>query len=100
MKVLAIDSLFFKLPEDFEGGLSDALRSLADYHEQPATAERQRREKAPDDALSWREFRTKLWKMFLEAVSEGNRMCGTISLSETQDSATINLDVNTGAPKK
>lgn len=100
MKVLSIDGLFFKLPPDFKGGLSDALRAMADYHDQPATAERQRREKGFGDALSWRETRTKLWELFLESVSKGDRLCGLISLSEYGGSKPVALDVNTGLPKE
>ena len=33
MRVLAIYAALFRLPDDFSGGLSDALRLLADYHE-------------------------------------------------------------------
>jgi len=39
MKVLRYAG-FFKLPDDFEGNLSDALRLLADYHESEAACER------------------------------------------------------------
>ena len=34
MKFLHMQDLYFRLPDDFEGGLAPALRALADYHEQ------------------------------------------------------------------
>ena len=34
MKVFHVRSLYFKLPDDFEGDISEALRALADYHDQ------------------------------------------------------------------
>jgi len=40
LKVLWIKNLCFKLPDDFSGGLSDALRLLADYHDRVKNTER------------------------------------------------------------
>lgn len=34
MKILYAEFIAFALPDDFNGGLSDALRLLADYHEE------------------------------------------------------------------
>ncbi|KKL21258.1 hypothetical protein LCGC14_2447220, partial [marine sediment metagenome] len=36
MKVLSFGVLYFKLPDDFTGGLSEALRAMADYHDEKA----------------------------------------------------------------
>jgi hypothetical protein len=102
MKVLNIDGLFFKLPDDFKGGLGDALRAMADYHDQPATAERQRREKGFGEGTSHEEARSKMWALFLEAISNGDRLCGSITLSAYEGKKPRKpqpLDVNTGLPE-
>ena len=33
MKILALYMAYFRLPDDFSGSLSDALRCMADYHD-------------------------------------------------------------------
>ncbi len=99
MKVLTIDHLFFKLPDGFEGGLAEALRVMADYHEEPKTIEGQQREAPLDASLSWTEVREKMWTLFLTAIGEGAKLCGNVSLAEMKGSETTNLDVNTGVSK-
>lgn len=86
---LVIDALYFKLPDDFKGGLSDALRAAADYHDEVKHT-RQRRTDVSRE-IPWPEMRKALWKEFLEAVADGDRLCGCACLSEEDGT---NMDLN------
>lgn len=100
MKVLTIDALFFKLPDDFEGGLSDALRVMADYHDAPKTREGQKRETNTDRSTPWRQMRDKMWLEFLEQIKGGQRLRGSVCICETEGDETTTLDLNTGDVKE
>ena len=99
MKVLSIHHLFFKLPDDFEGGFVEGLRVMADYHEKPEVLQRQRREPPVDSSMSWQQALDKIWHFFLDEVKKGNRLCGGVSLARIEGNKTFPLDVNTGRPK-
>ena len=100
MKVLVIDALFFRLPDDFEGGLSDALRAMADYHDDPVTLAGQEREVESDKGEPWRKMRDKMWYEFMDTVEGGQRLRGSVTIVETTDGKTLRLDPNTGEPSK
>lgn len=100
MKVFTIDALFFKLPDNFEGGMSDALRAMADYHDEPKTREGQERKKNTDRSAPWRQMRDKMWFEFLEQIKGGQRLRGSVCICETKDGETTTLDLNTGDAKE
>lgn len=64
MKVLCLYETYFKLPDDFNGTYSDALRLLADYHDSDTA--KHRREIVDTIGLE-----IVLWDEFLEAVDDG-----------------------------
>jgi len=76
---LDIGPLFFKLPDDFDGSFADALRLFADYHESVQPADRT---KVPSDlSEAQQEERKKRWQLFLDAVAQGKRVAGQMSVS-------------------
>lgn len=77
MKVLSISNLFFKLPDDFNGGLSEALRMLADYHDEKNNVEScTLHRKFKDD-----EYKC-IWEFFLKSIEEDKRYVAQTSISE------------------
>lgn len=84
MKVLILSSVFFRLPDDFEGTLGEALRALAEYHEKII------RSGASPDGLSVCEFQelplreavARTFDKFLESIDSGKRLCGLLQLKE------------------
>jgi hypothetical protein len=84
MKVLILSSVFFRLPDDFKGSLGDALRALAEYHDEVVKSG------ASPDGLSvckfqelpLREAVARTFDKFLEAVETGKRLCGLLQLKE------------------
>jgi len=86
MKILEIGPVLFKLPDDFSGGLSDALRLLADYHELPKT-ERKRLSRpskrgTPDRPKEYQAFRESRLGEFFAAVKEGYKVHGSVCMME------------------
>lgn len=74
--ILGIKSLFFLLPEDFSGDLSQALRLLADYHDQvKGTNKPIIRE--PDPQVT----EDNIWESFLKDIP-GMRVAGMMSVME------------------
>lgn len=84
LKVLCIKDLYFKLPEDFIGGLSDALRLMADYHDEVKNTEKHEMEPSfmsdKDRAKS-----DDNWYRFLDILEKGQKFTGIISISEYED---------------
>lgn len=99
MKVLSFGVLYFKLPDDFEGGLSDALRAFADYHDQMIGTPQQKigaSQDPPADRTA-SEHESKVWYEFWDLVQDGDtRVYGTAGLSQYPGKA--HLDLNTGEP--
>lgn len=90
LKVLEVGPLFFALPEDFSGTASDALRLLADYHESPeASANRVVGDEAGKLTPAFREERKVRWSELLDAVKEGNRVCGVLSRTRILDGVNV-----------
>lgn len=90
MKVLYING-FFKLPDNFEGEFADALRVLADYHED---SKRPAIEDVPDVMPSTERTYVEAWKVFLEFVKKSKgRLFAVVSLSQVNDDgSTKDLD--------
>lgn len=78
LKVLFIKDFYFKLPDDFNGGLSDALRLYADYHDEVKNTDKHKiedGEKLSEDDVS-------IWYHFLDSIEKGQKMTGCLSISE------------------
>ena len=73
--MLSIDNLVFKLRDDFKGGLSAALRSLARYHETHPRLMKSKR--GPGGRLS-----RKTWASFQEIVGNGGRLACKVSVQK------------------
>jgi len=67
-KVLSIEHLYFWLPEDFDGGLSDALRQFADYHDNMKNVTQKPEDKPYQPADDVETVRYKIWNKFLQAT--------------------------------
>lgn len=105
-KILYINGLFFLLPEDFKGGLSQALRAFADYHDSVSGTPKQkifdRIDDDPEDAMTVVELRDKRFSTFWDAIhsDEKYRVDGAVSIS-VYNSGTNELEdlhPNTGEP--
>lgn len=82
MKALILQTAHFKLPDDFEGTLSDALRQLADYHDQMTGTPQQDFRPLEDEVaeLTFRQANTILFDRFLDSVRDGRRFVGTVQI--------------------
>lgn len=105
MKYLGVHYLFFQLPDGFEGGFSDALRALADYHDKVKDTPLQEISpvSAEFDAMTVKEGWQAIWHDFCDLIraDPSRRVVCRASISE-HDLATnkmTNLDINTGASK-
>lgn len=86
LKVLSFSTLHFLLADDFEGGLADALRAMADYHESVQRGET----KDPSSLVpgsdnrsgSQEEHETFAWDSFCEALEDGLRISGIVCVSD------------------
>ena len=83
MHTLVINSAHFRLPDNFNGNMSDALRLLADYHEEVAGNRHSTTVKVSDDMMnmSFKSVEGDLWDNFIEQVQLGKRFIGLLSLS-------------------
>jgi len=95
VKVLEIGPMMFRLPDDFKGTLSDALRCLADYHDGVLDAKSRRGAQVaytpvPEDRLqlSFEKLREKVREDFYEAVRGGKR-CNGIALIVNDDGGVL-----------
>ena len=78
LKVLTVENFYFKLPDDFNGGLSDAIRLYADYHDEVKNTDKHEiddNDELPKDSIS-------MWYHFLDSIENGQKMTGCISISE------------------
>ena len=103
MKILHFGTLYFKLPDDFEGGLSAALRALADYHDEKTGTPDQKigpTVELPDD-VSADEHEAAVWDEFYKLTRATDlRVHGTAGLSEFPlEGEGQHLDLNTGVPE-
>jgi len=97
-KSLSIGTLFFKLPDDFDGTAADALRLLADYMDKPT--KRIHPTKAPETEadvkwireMSWIDAHREVWEKFLDTIDHGGRVEAlALSISE-HNPETNNMD--------
>lgn len=102
MKVLSFGVLFFKLPDDFDGGFSDALRALADYHDSVTDTPQQRigGEHNPSCDKTAAEHAEEVWDEFWSTIHEsGCRVYGIAGVTDYPDGGEgVHLDLNTGEP--
>jgi len=103
VKYLSIQNMYFQLPPDFEGGISDALRALADYHDQVKNTPIQ--EINPEDmghlsGMTMEEGFQEIWRLFGLAIRENpaRRVVGKISLAvhDLESDKMIRLSLNSG----
>ena len=82
MKVLVLHTAHFRLPDDFEGTLSDALRLLADYHDdKTGTPQRDLRPLENEvGEMSFRKANAVLFERFLDSIKDGRRLVGTVQM--------------------
>lgn len=106
LKILQIEDLYFKLPDDFSGGLSQALRALANYHDEVMNTPRQVIGSPSDerDKIPLREAHNQLFDQFWDMIhtDSDHRVKGSLSMTK-HDSKTnkmIHLDLNTGEPEE
>ena len=81
MKVLAINSLLFMLPSDFDGSVSDALRLAADYHDMKHGTSRN----VATGRLKTKTFEeahNELWDHFITGLAKNNHLSTIWKISE------------------
>jgi hypothetical protein len=83
---------FFRLPDNFDGGISDALRLMADYHDNVTGGGSKSIEKgvasgatistdvSPD--LPFSNVIGSAFDQFIDAVTEGKRLSGILQLKD------------------
>ena len=82
MKVLGLN-IYFKLPDDFEGGLTKALEEYIKYRKENNLKD------FPDYDIP-KKSRLTLWNDFLDAVKKGFRMHGEWGISKIVNGECIN----------
>jgi hypothetical protein len=80
MKVLTLYMAYFRLPDNFVGGVSDALRLMADYHDK-ASATSECRPMLPLDSTLSEAFGI-MFDEFLEVSKDGKRMTGMVQIND------------------
>lgn len=99
MKIIEFGPTLFRLPDDFAGGVSEALRLLADYYESSPSqtpSQRPKRGRPPKVATAYDEFRTDRREKFFAAVAEGAKLDGLISLMEGDADQLAEVDIGEG----
>ena len=84
MKVLTID-IHFKLPDDFEGGLTEALEEYVKYRKENNLPAMPDPEGEVKTNISHDEYTSNRWKTFLEAIKEGKKVYGMFDVSKLVD---------------
>lgn len=81
MKALILQTVHFKLPDDFTGTLSDALRLLADYHDS-VTGDPRSCTKLDNNIaeMSFKAANVALFEQFLDCLEQGRRLVGTVQI--------------------
>ena len=79
MKVLALYMTYFRLPDDFSGGISDALILMADYH---VHAKQHTIPKTPPLDITLSEALGVTFDEFVDAVQTGKRLSGILQLKD------------------
>lgn len=81
MKVLSIRQLYFKLPDDFQGSLGDALILMAKYHKDKEGANNVTRLDAKIGSKSFNEVSALYFDQFLDAVESGKHLVGLAQIT-------------------
>lgn len=110
MKVLSFSTLHFLLPDDFEGGLGDALRAMADYHESVKRGEtRHPASIAPHthnrETVTLAEHESDQWDGFCDGLDGGFRVCGTVCMvdyirGDDGEFRSMYMDLSDGKPSQ
>ena len=87
IQILAIDGIF-RLPDDFDGSLPDALRLYAEYLETPEANKIRSVSSTKYADLSYDDK----WKEFNKAVNEGYKFSGARQLYRLDDDKWIKVD--------
>lgn len=88
MKILAMYMTYFRLPDDFSGSISDALRMMADYHDSVngrgsvSSNKSSICRKMPPLDSSLSEAFGLTFDEFIEAVQDGKRFSGILRLRD------------------
>jgi hypothetical protein len=80
MKALAFYMAYFRLPDNFSGNISDALRLMADYHEKVAATSSYKPSLPLGMPLSAALVTT--FDEFLDAIQDGKRFNGLVRLDD------------------
>lgn len=78
--MLAMHMVYFRLPDDFSGSISDALRLVADYHER-STIPISKQIPMPLDTPLSGAFAV-MFDEFLDAAHDGKRLVGMMQISD------------------
>lgn len=110
MKVLCFSTLYFYLPDDFEGGLAEALRAMADHHDSvkrgetkhPPTIERNAFDR---ETITLAKHESETWERFSESVAGGFGICGSVCMidfvrGEDDEWRQMFMDLSNGEPSE
>ena len=75
MKIFGIQG-FYRLPDDFEGGVSEALRALADWLDSPKPTNDHVEPWPPKATEAWKE----IYHRFVAAEKMGYRFSGCVGI--------------------
>lgn len=83
VKVLSMSSLQFRLPDDFDGDISTALRALADYHDEACKKPTSSQENIDRDwyDLPYKSVNSLSFDQFIDVIREGKRLYGLFTIS-------------------
>lgn len=105
LNLLSVESLYFALPDNFKGGLSAALRALADYHDTVAGSPKQTISGGNHGLdITLADYRDAVFTSFWDMLhgDTGCKVIGELSISRYNPK--INdlerLDINTGNPEE
>jgi len=88
MKALVVYMAHFRLPDSFDGTVSDAFRLLADYHEAVDETKKQIKTELPADTgntignMTVRQASVEIFDKFVEQAKHGKRFVGLVQLAE------------------
>ncbi|MFA5766385.1 MAG: hypothetical protein WC919_00490 [Candidatus Paceibacterota bacterium] len=80
MKILTLHMTYFRLPDDFSGSISDALRAMADYRDSVASTSKHKPMLPLHTPLS--EAFGLMFDEFIDETQNGKRLVGMIQLND------------------
>lgn len=97
MKIIEFGPTLFRLPDDFQGGVPEALRELANVYEELSKTPSQKKAGRPSTVSKrYEDFRVERLGKFLSAVEEGGKLDGLISLMEGDVENLTEVDIDEG----